>query len=187
MTEMIGHVAETAGHDEPKTESVTMGRNPRSRYRNQRSRWSEIPKPCASCSNTGHRMPTDTSQSLPPHSRKPQRTWRSTRSVNLALLHAQFSTASHGHRKNPADSSDPPNRSNGSRIHLASRGLSSIAPPNHTIDPTQFSSSSAGTLLNSDMLLVTSTNPSLRACPAMWRSFTPIGCPSFSRPARMAP
>ena len=43
MTEMIGHVAETAGHDEPKTESVTMGRNPRSRYRNQRSRWSEIP------------------------------------------------------------------------------------------------------------------------------------------------
>lgn len=44
MTEMIGHVAETAGHDEPKTESVTMGRNPRSRYRNQRSRWSEIPR-----------------------------------------------------------------------------------------------------------------------------------------------
>ncbi len=43
MTEMIGHVAETAGHDEPKTESVTMGRNPWSRYRNQRSRWSEIP------------------------------------------------------------------------------------------------------------------------------------------------
>ncbi|MGY8905623.1 MAG: nucleotidyl transferase AbiEii/AbiGii toxin family protein, partial [Burkholderiales bacterium] len=43
MTEMIGHVAETAGHDEPTTESVTMGRNPRSRYRNQRSRWSEIP------------------------------------------------------------------------------------------------------------------------------------------------
>lgn len=42
MTEMIGHIAETAGHDEPKTRSVTMGRNPRSRCRNHRSRWSEI-------------------------------------------------------------------------------------------------------------------------------------------------
>lgn len=43
MTEMIGHIAETAGHDEPKTGPVTMGRNPRSRCRNHRSRWSEIP------------------------------------------------------------------------------------------------------------------------------------------------
>ncbi|MDZ7586923.1 MAG: hypothetical protein U0946_04155, partial [Patescibacteria group bacterium] len=51
MTEMIGHVAETAGHDEPKTESVTMGRNPRSRYRNQRSRWSEIPKAAVEIAN----------------------------------------------------------------------------------------------------------------------------------------
>ena len=42
MTEMIGHIAETAGHDEPKTRSVTMDRNPRSRCRNHRSRWSEI-------------------------------------------------------------------------------------------------------------------------------------------------
>jgi len=40
---MIGHIAETAGHDEPKTGPVTMGRNPRSRCRNHRSRWSEIP------------------------------------------------------------------------------------------------------------------------------------------------
>ena len=39
---MIGHIAETAGHDEPKTRSVTMDRNPRSRCRNHRSRWSEI-------------------------------------------------------------------------------------------------------------------------------------------------
>ena len=31
MTEMIGHIAETAGHDEPKTRSVTMDRNRRSR------------------------------------------------------------------------------------------------------------------------------------------------------------
>ena len=44
MTEMIGHIAETAGHDEPKTRSVTMDRNPRSRCRNHRSRWSEIRK-----------------------------------------------------------------------------------------------------------------------------------------------
>jgi len=42
MTEMIGHVAETVGHDEPKTEPVTMDRNPRSRCRNHRSRWAEI-------------------------------------------------------------------------------------------------------------------------------------------------
>jgi len=42
MTEMIGHVAETAGHDEPKRISVTIDRNPRSRCRNHRSRWSEI-------------------------------------------------------------------------------------------------------------------------------------------------
>lgn len=39
---MIGHIAETAGHDEPKTRSVTMDRNPRSRCRNHRSRSSEI-------------------------------------------------------------------------------------------------------------------------------------------------
>jgi hypothetical protein len=52
---------------------------------------------------------------------------------------------------------------------------------------TQFSSSSPGTRSNSATLLVTSTKPSLRACPAMCRSFTPMGWPSFSRAARMAP
>ncbi len=52
---------------------------------------------------------------------------------------------------------------------------------------TQFSASSAGTRANSPMLFVTSTKPSLRACAAMCMSFTPIGRPSFSKAARMAP
>ena len=52
---------------------------------------------------------------------------------------------------------------------------------------TQFSISSAGTRSNSAVLLVTSTKPSLRAWAAMCRSFTPMGRPSFSRWARMAP
>jgi hypothetical protein len=50
MTEMIGHIAETAGHDEPKRTSVTMDRNPRSRCRNHRSRWAEI-RNLGSCSS----------------------------------------------------------------------------------------------------------------------------------------
>gem|GEM_PF-6894173 len=52
---------------------------------------------------------------------------------------------------------------------------------------TQFSASSAGTRANSPMLFVTSTRPSLRACAATCMSFTPIGWPSFSKAARMAP
>ena len=41
MAETLGHVAETAGHDQPKS-PVTFRRNPRSRSRKDRSRSPEI-------------------------------------------------------------------------------------------------------------------------------------------------
>jgi len=39
---MLGHDPETGNHDEPKS-AVTIDRNERSRCRNGRSRWTEIP------------------------------------------------------------------------------------------------------------------------------------------------
>lgn len=51
----------------------------------------------------------------------------------------------------------------------------------------QFSSRSPSMRSNSRRLLVTSTSPSLRACPAICRSLTPMGVPLRSRSARMSP
>jgi hypothetical protein len=51
----------------------------------------------------------------------------------------------------------------------------------------QFSSRKPSTRSNSRRLFVTKTRPSLRAWPAIWRSFTPIGLPLRSRSARMSP
>ena len=52
---------------------------------------------------------------------------------------------------------------------------------------TQFSTIKPGILENSDVLFVTTTKPSLRAWAAMCKSFTPIGCPAFSKWLRIAP
>lgn len=51
--------------------------------------------------------------------------------------------------------------------------------------PIQFSISKPPTRSNSRRLFVTSTSPALRACPAMWRSFTPIGRPARSSAAQI--
>jgi hypothetical protein len=82
MTEMIGHVAETVGHDEPKTEPVTMDRNPRSRCRNHRSRWAEtrshlVYTNCAAALGCHHR------QRLPPLA---PRLWAASPDLHLPWL-----------------------------------------------------------------------------------------------------